>query len=369
MAQVFAECLLDAVLDCLKVLPILFLAYLLVAYLSHDHSHKFSTFLAKNRPVAVLYAAFLGCVPQCGFSSVVADLYSRKKVPLGALVAVFVATSDEAIPIMISQPVFVPEMLKLVGIKVLLAIIWGFLVEGMALFAAKCARKNKFSVQKEGASHGHGQAHENSRMAEREGFEHAHGQENFKHEHCECQENCAHKEQCEQKECEQRDFCEHHCEHHALECGHIHTDECEANCGHSHGGNCADNVFLDAFLHTFNIVMYIFVATFVLNFVIEWCGTDALAALLTTNPYSQVVIAGLIGLIPNCASSVLLVELFMSGVLGFPALLAGLTAGAGVGLIILFTKNKKRTLANLGILLMQYAIGVASGLLMTLFFK
>ena len=103
VGEIFAESLFDAVLDCVKVAPILFLAYLLISYISHDHSHKFNKFLTKNKNSSVLYASFLGCVPQCGFSSVIADLYADKKISLGALIAVFVATSDEAIPIMLSH--------------------------------------------------------------------------------------------------------------------------------------------------------------------------------------------------------------------------------------------------------------------------
>lgn len=144
--EIFADRLYDAVLDCLKVLPILFLAYLLVSFLSHDHSHKFSGFLAKNRKTSVLYAAFLGCVPQCGFSSVIADLYSEKKVSLGTLVAVFVATSDEAIPIMISNPDSIIDMLILIGVKIVFAIFWGYLVDLGRFF--QVAKSNTLSMSK-----------------------------------------------------------------------------------------------------------------------------------------------------------------------------------------------------------------------------
>ena len=122
----FYEALMDSVVDCLKMLPILFLAYLLVSYLSHDHNHKFSGFLSKKKKTSVLYASFLGCVPQCGFSTVIADLYSKQKVTLGTLVAVFIATSDEAIPIMISSPDTILDMLLLIGIKIVLALVWGY---------------------------------------------------------------------------------------------------------------------------------------------------------------------------------------------------------------------------------------------------
>ena len=316
MSEIFVDSLYDAILDCLKVMPILFIAYLLVSLLSHDHSHKFSKFLAKNRKTSVFYASFLGCVPQCGFSSVIADLYSERHVSLGALIAVFVATSDEAIPIMVSDsavwenPTRLLDLLKLLGIKVVLAIFWGYLIE--LLIKAIYRKKNVPFVAEEIPAHNHSHDHRH-------------------------------------------------------ECGHIHSHECDADCGHAHGSCCADNIFLDAFGHTFSILIYIFVATFAINMIVGTFGTEALENLLTSNLYVQIVVASLIGLIPNCASSVLLVELFLAGSLGFPALLAGLTSGAGVGIFILFSRNRRHMLKNFGILFLQYAIGVVSGLIVSLF--
>ncbi len=308
----FVDSLFDAVLDCLKIMPVLFLAYLLVAWLSHDHHHKLRGFLSKDKKTSVLYSSFLGCVPQCGFSSVMADLYSEKKVSLGALIAVFVATSDEAVPIMlsnVSNKKVLIDMLILIGIKVVLAVLWGYAIQGVLAL-----RKKKPVVEEEVEQHDHTHDH--------------------KHQ-----------------------------------CGHIHTEECVSNCGHEHGG-CFENVFLDAFSHTFEILIYIFVANLVLNCVIGHFGTDALKNLFTNNVYVQILIASLIGLIPNCASSVLLVDLYaMYGTIGFPALVAGLTSCAGVGMIILWTRNRRHPLKNFGILALQFAIGVASGMLLTLIFK
>ncbi len=303
MAEIFVKSLLEAVIDTLKVVPILFLAYILVSYFSHDHSHKFSKFLARKNKANVFFASCLGCIPQCGFSSVIADLYSERKVTLGTLVAVCIATSDEAIPIMLTNTDKIVDMLILIAFKLALAIFWGYLIEIICSFFKKKKVKENIN-NKEITDHFH-----------------------------------------------------HH------ECGHIHTDECDENCEHSHGDCCVNNVFIDAVIHTFNILIYIFLATFVINLIVNACGTQALENILSTNVYLQIVLASLIGLIPNCASSVLLVELYVIyGTLSFPALVAGLTAGAGVGLIILFSKNKKHLFENLGILLLLYVIGVISGM-------
>ena len=181
MKEVFIDSLYDAVVDCLKVLPILFLAYLLVSYLSHDHSHKFSKFLSKSRKTSVIYASFLGCVPQCGFSSVIADLYSKTKVSLGTLIAVFIATSDEAIPIMLTNRNSVLSMLLLIGVKVVLALFWGFAIDGAIALLTKLKKRK--------------------------------AQEHIEEEHTEAEHHCEHSEA----------HTEHH-HHHA--CGHIHGDDC-----------------------------------------------------------------------------------------------------------------------------------------------
>lgn len=326
MSKIFVDCLYDAVVDCLKVLPILFLAYLLVAYLSHDHSHKFGKFLAKSKKTSVIYASFLGCVPQCGFSSVIADFYSRAKVSLGTVIAVFIATSDEAIPIMLTNKDSLLSMLLLIGIKIVLALFWGFAIDGAVALISK-SKKKKQEIQKIETSEKHEESHSEVHI----------------HEH-------------------------HHEHHHS--CGHINTSDCADDCGHEKSC-CVDNVFLDAYYHTFEIIIYIFVATFVLNLLIgyaEYAGVDIISKILTNSMYIQVLVAAVVGLIPNCASSVLLVELYISGALCFPALVAGLTSCAGVGMIILWTKNRKKPLQNLGILILQFVIGIASGMLLTLFF-
>ena len=354
MAGVFVDSIYDALLDCLKVIPILFLAYLLVSYLSHDHSNRFGKFLSRSRKTSVFYASFLGCVPQCGFSSVIADFYSRGKVTLGTLVAVFIATSDEAIPIMLTNKNSILYMLLLIAVKIVLALFWGFTIDGFVALVKKLKENHKKTKNA---------ILENAEQEEKNALhdiENLHGDEDEVHHH-------EHEHSTELVETQ--DCCNHSHEHiHA--CGHIHTDDCDNNCGHEHSC-CVNNVFLDAYYHTFEIVIYIFVATFILNLLIgyaQYAGVDIISKILTNNMYIQVLVASVVGLIPNCAASVLLVELYVAGSLAFPALVAGLTSCAGVGVIILWTKNRKKPLQNLGILLLQFLIGIASGMLLTFFF-
>ena len=351
MGKIFADSLYDAIIDSLKILPILFLAYLLVSLLSHDHRHKFSNFLTKkNSP---LFGAFLGCVPQCGFSSVIAEFYAHGSVTLGTLIAVFVATSDEAIPIMLSSPSKILDMLVLIGVKVLLAVFWGYAIDLTILAIKKKKRLQSGTHSDSVLSH------------EAESAGHEPHVANMVHAEKELKSDAVN---------EHDGHCDEHHEGHYHECGHIHTQYCADDCGHEHGNCCVNNVFLDAFLHTFYILIYIFVATFLLSFaygcIKEFGGEAAIQTLLNTNVFLQIVLAGLIGLFPNCASSVLLVQCYigvdfqgqMVPILSFPALIAGLTAGAGVGLVILFTKNKKHMLTNVGIMVLQYFIGIISGL-------
>ena len=118
----------------------------------------------------------------------------------------------------------------------------------------------------------------------------------------------------------------------------------------------------------FEIAIYIFIATFIIILLVYNFTADILTSILTNNVYIQILIASLVGLIPNCASSVLLVELYIMGGLYFPALVAGLSTGAGVGLFILVSRNKKHPLQSLGIIVLQFLIGVISGLFLSIFF-
>lgn len=301
--DIFASALSEAALDTLKALPILYLAYLLVAYFSHSQSKNFTKFLNKSKKAGPAAGAVLGCIPQCGFSSVMSDLYSRRMITVGTLMAVFLATSDEAIPIMISEPAFIVDMLILIGLKIVFALVFGYAIDlVISLFSKRKAAKSEPILAEE--------------------LEH-------QHDHCTC---------------------------------HGHSDTKD----HCH----KENIFLDALYHTLNIMIYIFVATLIINIIIESVGMEALTSWFGGNVYIQILLAGVIGLIPNCAASVFLVELYINGGIAFSALFAGLSVGAGVGLIVLFAKNrgKKGFLQNLAIVGLLYVLGIVSGIIVSLFY-
>lgn len=308
------DALLEALLDTLKLAPLLYLVYLLIEYLTHKKEEKFLNTLKKNKTSGIFLGAALGSLPQCGFSTIMADMFNHKYIGIGTLIAVFVATSDEAIPLMISHPDKILDLLLLVVIKFILALLFGFLFHFIFSFFSKVEKKKK-NFAFEGAQ--------------------INSQEYLEHHDCIIDEE--------------------HIHHHEHKTG---AKQCEC---------CTDNIFLGALKHSLLILLYVLVANIIINLIFVFVGEEALISALNVSPILQVLIAPIIGMIPNCVSSVVLVELFLNNALIFPALIGGLSAGSGVGLIILF-KNKKNIKQNLFILLSLYIIGVLTGLLLMLIF-
>lgn len=329
--QIFLDVLVDSLKDTAILIPLLYLAMLLVSYFSHNNSSKYSKLLHHTKKAGPLVGAFLGCIPQCGFSSVMSSLYSHKVVTIGTLFAVFIATSDEAIIQMIAQPQFIPKLLLLLAIKLVYAIIIGYAIDlTMLVFNRK---KKKLVAQTEQAEVVNTEQTKivNEDMPEQQTL-HQH-----KHVH-------NHDSQCEH--CEEDEFM-------ASGCGHVHV----------HSDCCAKNIFLDALKHTAIIIAYVFVATIAIGLLIGYCGEEAISGLFTSNIYLQILIACLIGLIPNCSAAVFLVNFYISGVLQFAPLVAGLCAGAGVGLIVLFTTNKKHIWKNILIVCALFALAFVCGII------
>lgn len=287
----------DATLDTLKAVPILYLVYLLVSYFEHN-SHRYVNFFKSAKKFGPVIGGLVGSIPQCGFSVAMADLYNKKNITLGALIAVFIATSDEAIPIMFSNYNYILPMLNMILIKFVYAIICGYLID-LFLSIAHKKRENHMELVAEN------------------------------HDHTACE--CGHEDH-----------------------QHEHTNHC-----------CADNIFLDALKHTLKITLFIFVVNLIFTSIMVFANFD-ISSLGTINKYVQPLITSLIGLIPNCVASVLLVETYMAGGLTFGALLAGLSTSAGLGLLMLFKHNKKAWLKNIGILFLVYILGVILGQLLNL---
>lgn len=327
--KIFWEALKDASIDTIMVLPVLYLAYLLVSYFSHNDNEKYSKILHKTNKAGPVVGAVLGSVPQCGFSSVMSSLFSKKIVTVGTLFAVFIATSDEALPLMISKPEFIPKLLLLMAIKLVYAILVGYLVDWTI----------RLVTRKKPALNEYHDANENLSACEKT-------EEEIASEIHENEEHEGHK---------------HH--EHDHECHHAHEDKCGHT--HSHSHCCATNIFLDALKHTLIIIAYVFVATLAINLIEGYVGLDGLTRFFAQNKYLQVLLASVIGLIPNCVASVFLTELYMSNILMFPALVAGLTASAGVGFIVLWTSNRKNVKVNLAISVAQFGFALLIGFVLS----
>ena len=271
--------------DSIKILPFIFLMYILIEYIEHKNNTDLSHFLMKAKGAAPLYGSLLGAVPQCGFSVIASDLYAKKSLSLGTLIAIFIATSDEAVPILLANPHKAYHVVNVILIKIIIGTFFGFFID---LFF------------KRNLSRG----------------------------------------------------CDKEHEHH-----HFHGN-CES---------CDEGFLKPAVIHTVKIFIFIFIASFFLTVFTEIMGEDKLSEILLKDSYIQPFIASLIGLIPNCVPSVILTESYISGMLDFGSLIAGLSSSAGVGLMILFKENKNLK-ENFIILLLLFLIGGTSGSLIKLIF-
>lgn len=277
MADTLLDIFLDALLDTLKVLPFLLGVYILIEYIEHRSSEKLGHALRKMGPFGSLGGAILGAIPQCGFSVVASNLFAGRLISMGTLVAVFISTSDEAIPMLISNPNRIGDLWKLIIIKTVIAIITGIIVDAVIKLTGKQKQEEPFK------------------------------------------EICSH---CD---------CEHH------------------------------SIFRAALSHTIEIIIFIFIVNLLLNGFMEFAGKETVSKILMTDSALQPLIAGIAGFIPNCAASVVLTQLYIEGILSFGSIIAGLTTGAGLGLVVLFKMNKhiKQNLVIMGIL---YGTGVIAGL-------
>ena len=324
------EAIWEAVKDSLIALPVLVVVYILIEFMEHKGGVKFEKMVASSKKTGPLWGAGIGCIPQCGFSAIMADLFSKKMITIGTLFAVFIATSDEAIVTLLQNPKQnILSLLALIGCKLVLAIIIGYVFD----LIFKKENKKLVSDNIEHSSH---------------------------HDHEHTHSHDEHEEKCETCEVE-KISCE--------SCGHNHlhhTHEFEDEKG-KNKGKVFWHIVLQGLLHALIIFAIILGTNLVIKIVLELAGgEEVLAMLLGKEAWYQPFICALIGLIPNCAGSVVLTELYLSGLLSFASCLGGLCTGAGVGLIILF-KNKKNIKQNLFILLMLYLIGVLVGLIFNLF--
>lgn len=276
------EVIEDAVLDSIKLLPFLFITYLLMEYIEHKTSEKAKEAIKKSGKFGPLYGSILGAFPQCGFSVAATNFYAARVITLGTLIAVYLSTSDEMLPIFISESVPLTTILIVIGIKIVIGMIAGFIIDFVLI------KRNK-DIKEEPI-----------------------------------------------------------------------VDLCEKE--HCH---CENGILKSSIKHTLNIFIFIILITLIINILIYFIGEETLSNFILNKPIIGPIIAGLIGLIPNCASSVIITKMYLSNVINFATMMSGLLVGAGVGLVVLF-KTNKGVKNNIKIMLLLYGIGVGVGILLEL---
>ena len=260
MLEVIEETLLDSI----KLIPFLFIAYLIMEYLEHKTSQKSRETIKKSGKFGPLIGSFLGIFPQCGFSVVATNFYAGRVITLGTLISVYLTTSDEMIPIMISEAVPLWTILKILFVKLVIGIVAGFVIV---------------------------------------------------------------------------DFCEH--------------DHC----------HCEKGILKSSIHHTLSIFVFILIVTFIINTAIYFIGEENISNILLNKPIFGPIVSSLIGLIPNCASSVIITNMYLKNVINVGTMIAGLLVNAGVGLVVLFKTNKKIK-ENIAIICLLYIVGVISGIVL-----
>lgn len=323
--------------DTLALVPFLFVTYIALEALEHAAGARANAVVRRAGAAGPIAGALLGVVPQCGFSAMAATLYAGRVVTLGTLVAVFLSTSDEMLPMLVAERVDAGLLFRVLGLKVLVALITGVLADLAIRALRKNARVHAFlrrtvlSVRRDGM-----EADVVDQMAE--------GGETAEHicrlceqDHCGCGHDHAHVHEGEHGQARGHDRGHEDADGHVVGCDHDHGH------GHSHAGGrfgIVGSIVMSAVSHTVQVSLFIFLVTFALVLVLETVGEDALAAFLSGNQLLAVFASALVGLVPNCSASVVITQLYLEGVLGFAPLMAGLLTSAGVGYLVLFRTNR-----------------------------
>lgn len=384
------DILLDALIDTAKLLPLLFVVYYLIEILEYKNVFKFEKSKLLTGKASPVLGATFGVIPQCGFSVISAELYSERKMSLGALVAVFVATSDEAIPILISNPTAIPSLLMLILSKFLIAIVVGYVVMFLSKFILKNSNtgaKNSENKRENSHAHFHKPSHHHSsknladeKMVTTKTFEKTSSNEIQKlameqkslneeankeilvedlHEHQITLAEIVSKEDAEKLEPKEENALvvtaheferENHEHDKNGEDDHHTHKEAKDEKHHKHLHACCHHDieetekfdWVHPLVHSLKIALYILIVNILLGIFVALIGEDNIASFLTKSSVFQPVLALIIGFIPNCASSVIITELYTQGLLSFGSIIAGLSANAGLGLLVLFKENKSK---------------------------
>jgi len=276
----------DTLLDSLKILPFLFLAFLIIEVIEHKLTAKNKKVIERSGRMGPLFGSALGIIPQCGFSVLATNLYVTRLISLGTLIAIYLSTSDEMLPILISKKAPFHVICSILLIKFVIGVICGFVIDYLYNLKNKTQKKKS---------------------------------KNAIYQIC-------HDDHC-------------HCER--------------------------ENLFWSSLKHTLKTLLFLTVVSFIINIVMEYLGNDFISNIFMKNSFISPFISSLIGLIPNCAASIVMTELYLDGVISFASVVSGLLTGSGVAILVLF-KTNKNIKENLLIVGLIYFIGAFSGIIIEL---
>lgn len=369
------DILLDAGKDTLSLVPFLLVTYLALETLEHVAGDHVNGVIKRAGAAGPVVGSLLGIVPQCGFSAMAATLYAGRVVTLGTLVAVFLSTSDEMLPLLLAEQVPVQTMAMLLASKALIALVTGFVVDAAIRGLRRNARAHaaiRRTVLGTTANPAHVNcAHDDhtggdiiDEVAEA-GVSADHIHELCERDHCGCDDDEGEHEHGHGHKCHHDHGHADEREHHH---GHDHADEHEHHHdhGHSHEGAPVPSIIRSAISHTVQVSVFIFLVTLILVAVLETFGESAIEQFLRGNETLAVLGSALVGLIPNCSASVVITQLYLEGALQLAPMLAGTLISAGVGYLVLFRTNRSAR-ENALFLIMMYVIGAGWGLILSAF--
>ena len=359
------DILLDAGKDTLSLAPFLLVTYLALETLEHVAGDRINGAIKRAGAAGPVAGSLLGIVPQCGFSAMAATLYAGRVVTLGTLVAVFLSTSDEMLPLLLAEQVPVQTMAMLLASKALIALVTGFIVDAAIRGLRRNARAHA-AIRRTVLGTAANPAHVNCAHDDHTGGDiidevaEAGVSADHIHELCE-RDHCG----CDDDEDEhERDHGHSHDHGHAGEHEHHHGHGHDH--GHSHEGAPVLSIIRSAISHTVQVSVFIFLVTLILVAVLETFGESAIEQFLRGNETLAVLGSALVGLIPNCSASVVITQLYLEGALQLAPMLAGTLISAGVGYLVLFRTNRSAR-ENAVFLVMMYVIGAGWGLILSAF--
>ena len=369
------DILLDAGKDTLSLVPFLLVTYLALETLEHVAGDRVNGAIKRAGAAGPVVGSLLGMVPQCGFSAMAATLYAGRVVTLGTLVAVFLSTSDEMLPLLLAEQVPVQTMAMLLASKALIALVTGFIVDATIRGLRRNARAHaaiRRTVLGTAANPAHVNcAHDDhtggdiiDEVAEA-GVSADHIHELCERDHCGCDEDEDEHGHDHSHDHGHADKHEHHHDH-SHDHGHADKHEHHHDHSHSHEGAPVVSIIRSAISHTVQVSVFIFLVTLILVAVLETFGESAIEQFLRGNETLAVLGSALVGLIPNCSASVVITQLYLEGALQLAPMLAGTLISAGVGYLVLFRTNRSAR-ENAVFLVMMYLIGAGWGLILSAF--